>query len=621
MKYLKWQFEQNLNDVSEGPNNAGIASFTGDRAGGLVREMLQNSIDARDSESCPVEVQFRTAEIDLNAFDMPGLFGALNASIKSEDNDERHRKQFKRGLRLFQKAKKDGSLPALVILDSNTVGATDIDGKRDKWHSLTKSEGKSQKDSRDAGGSFGIGKHAAFAATDLRTVLYSTAFQNNGLLERRFRGRSILVSHERGGGSYKSRGYLEGDENNIPSVLRLNSPGTAVSILGFSANEGNKKRWMRDAREAVEAHFFHAIIHNNLVVRFEEDTIDRASFEASMSRRSDGDKLKRLAGVSSGDIVAETSISGIGSVRLRVRVEPEGGDRSKTLALVRDSGMMITDALTQMRVTSSQQMVSFPNSWRGFTAIAECLSMGERSLLREAEGPRHDHISPDNADEAEREAIRTAIRQLGNWIREEIGKLAQPAEPASEENAVEMAQFLPLPGEVEPSTDATGGRGFESTEPMQTPKPPAGLGIPGGGRMRGKGSKPGAGEEEGRGRGERKGKRSRNTRTYEETVTVLQNMRRLRSGLNQWQTHAVSFAFDKPERMPKRIELYGVGEDGRSDLLPIERAYYHDGRKMKVSKGAIVEIDEKLIGNPRARVEIKSLRPTTGRRLELRSVV
>ena len=172
MKYLKWQFEQNLNDVSEGPNNAGIASFTGDRAGGLVREMLQNSIDARDSESCPVEVQFRTVEIDVNAFDMPGLFGALNASIKSEDNDERHRKQFKRGLRLFQKAKKDGSLPALVILDSNTVGATDIDGKRDKWHSLTKSEGKSQKDSRDAGGSFGIGKHAAFAATDLRTVLY-----------------------------------------------------------------------------------------------------------------------------------------------------------------------------------------------------------------------------------------------------------------------------------------------------------------------------------------------------------------------------------------------------------------------------------------------------------------
>ncbi len=621
MTHSKWQFEQNQNDVSEGPNNAGIASFTGDRAGSLVREMLQNSIDARDSHSDPVEVKFDFIDLPTDAFDIDKLYDALGASIKSEDNDDRHRKQFKRGLRLLQKAKKDKSLPTLIISDSNTVGATDIDGKRDKWHSLTKSEGKSQKDARDAGGSFGIGKHAAFAATDIRTVLYSTAFKNNGRLERRFRGRSILVSHERNGRAFKSRGYLESKSSIVPDALRLDAPGTTVAVLGFNVNKRTKESWLREAREAVEAHFFHAIIHGNLIIRLEDEIIDCANFEKSMSKRDDGDKLRRLASVSAGKIQSETSIEGIGSVRLRIEVEPEGSGRGKILALVRDSGMMITDTLAQMKVSPSQQMVRFPASWKGFTAIVECLSMGERSLLREAEGPRHDQISPDNADESERLEIRNALRELGRWIRQEIESVAKPPEPASEANATEMAMYLSLPGDDTRSTNEGNGKGFEATEPVQTPKPPAGLGIPGGGRRSGSGSKPGPGVEQGRGRGKKKGKGSAKPRRYQELSTVFSNMRRLPSALNQWPTHSAAFTFDKPDTTPKRIELFGVGEDGRADRMPIERAYYPDGRRMKVDKGAIVDINEKLMGGSRARIDIKSLRPVADRRIELRSVV
>ena len=88
--------EVRSNDFSvvEGPNDAGIRSFTGDRAGGLVREVLQNSIDARRNDDRPVEVSFEIVKIPVEDFDVDGLIRSIEAASESEDNDERHRKQF-----------------------------------------------------------------------------------------------------------------------------------------------------------------------------------------------------------------------------------------------------------------------------------------------------------------------------------------------------------------------------------------------------------------------------------------------------------------------------------------------------------------------------------------------
>ena len=228
-----WKFEKNEIDESEGPNDSGISGFTGDRVGGLVREVLQNSIDARRSSDKPVEVSFEIAKIPADDFDISGLIRSLEAACDSEDNEERYRKQFRRGLRALRTAKKSGNLNALVITDSNTTGASDKDGRKDKWRSLTRAKGKSTKDKKDSGGSFGIGKNAAFTAADMRTVLYSTAYLDGDSMERRFSGKSILVSHEIGGVGYKATGYLvgDGDVNYVPASLRLEEPGTRIAIL------------------------------------------------------------------------------------------------------------------------------------------------------------------------------------------------------------------------------------------------------------------------------------------------------------------------------------------------------------------------------------------------------
>ena len=475
---LLWRFGNNDTQESEGPNNPGIANFTDDRIGGLVREVLQNSIDAKANPDKRVEVSFQVQELPVDDLDLPGLKRALDASRQSQAIDDRHKQQFQRGLQAVNGAIKSGVITALNITDSNTTGASDKKGQRDKWHSLTKTVGLSAKDMRDSGGSFGIGKHAAFAATDLRTVLYSTAFHEDGAnspIRRRFTGKSILVSHEVGGKAYRASGWLEVDDDalrdgDVPTPFSLNAPGTQTNILGF--DDSRMEGWEAEAKESLVTHFFHALANNNLSVRIGDSTIDLDSLGEAASGMDQS--VLRLIEVSRSGVLEHTNIQGIGRVNLRILVDEHGEHGQKTVALVRDAGMMITRQLGNMRITPSQRMIQFPRHWLGFTAIVECLSHGERSLLREAEGPRHDKVSADNADASERGEVAQALRQLGKWVVESIRKHAEPPPPEESGNADELADVLPLPGDASQSTNAQGHRLLEITDPQQSSRAPRG---------------------------------------------------------------------------------------------------------------------------------------------------
>ena len=616
-----WIFEHNEMHVVEGPNDAGIRSFTGDRAGGLVREVLQNSIDARRNDDRPVEVSFEIVKIPVEDFDVDGLIRSLEAACDSEDNDERHRTQFQRGLKELKAAKKSGSLNALVITDSNTTGASDKDGRKDKWWSLTRALGRSTKDKKDSGGSFGIGKNAAFTNADMRTVLYSTSYYDGDSLERRYAGISILVSHEIGGKRYKSTGYLVGDKTDglVPESLLLEEPGTSIAILGFPTSKAKLRTWKQAACESVATNFFHAVVHKNLVVGMLGKTLDHACIEDFANRRSSNNKLFDFIKASKSNMVSHTDIDGIGAVNLRILVDEEKGNQDKSLAIVRDSGMLITDRLGSMLVTSTRRMVSFSRTWYGFTAVVECLTRDSRSLLREAEGPSHNEISPDNADDDDREDVKSAVRALGIWIRQEIEKQAKPPDPARFENASEVAEFLPLPGDGAPGQSTSNAGDVEVSQPLLREILPAGLGLPSRAR-RGRDTLGGDGDEDGGGsRNERRRRSKRRGRRGRRLVeTAFQDVRRLPSGLRQWPEHTVQFAFDMPEEVPKRIRLYAVGEDRQSEQVPIERAYF-GGRRLKVSKGEITELDARFMGGKRVALEIKAIRPIGSKRLELKA--
>ena len=96
---------------------------------------------------------------------------------------------------------------ALKVGDYNTKGVTGNDSDReDGWYNLIRCSGSSSKWAGE-GGSFGIGKNAPFAASRMRTVLYSTMTKER---EHAFQGVARLVSHNlpKGGGIAQHIGYL-----------------------------------------------------------------------------------------------------------------------------------------------------------------------------------------------------------------------------------------------------------------------------------------------------------------------------------------------------------------------------------------------------------------------------
>lgn len=171
---MRWVFPQ-VSGKGYGFKDAGVNIFASSRAVGVFRECVQNSLDAKDStRDEAVLVELSVVDLDADSIDAEGLSETLGRCQRSRWNSADSFTQFEAARSLLRQA----TVPALKISDLNTVGTSDVaeDGSVSKWEGLTKSSGHSVHSGGLSLGSFGLGKHAAFAVTPLRTVLYSTCF-------------------------------------------------------------------------------------------------------------------------------------------------------------------------------------------------------------------------------------------------------------------------------------------------------------------------------------------------------------------------------------------------------------------------------------------------------------
>src|SRR5439155_14101575 len=138
-----------------------------------------------------------------------------------------------------QKVMEGKAVRILKISDYNTTGLRgSAGGHNSDWFRLTKSVGASEKEG-GAGGSFGIGKHAPFACSDIRTLFYVTKDIDG---EVAFQGVARLVTHERrGGDTTQGTGYYGHTARNeaitaqgeIDRFFRRTQVGTDVYVAGF----------------------------------------------------------------------------------------------------------------------------------------------------------------------------------------------------------------------------------------------------------------------------------------------------------------------------------------------------------------------------------------------------
>lgn len=288
-KYCKWNFAPRVGGIDQGPNEAIADIFKKLQYASLVRESIQNSLDAAKNEDEPVIVTFKRSSFDTRNF--PMLF-KLKDHIKSCLNTWRNedaKKRFQPMLDCIEESTKTGRMHYLEVSDENTTGMSYTKGsKRSPFYAFVKSIGNSVKSNSAKGGSHGYGKAAYFNSSKLRTVLISTLTEDGQYV---FEGVSGLCTHEMEGKKREHYGYYTdsrfGDseepitkEEDIPMRFLRQTVGTSAFIIGVDYGEKGIARMEKRILESVITNFWAAILDKKLEIHFaidEKYTLDASN--------------------------------------------------------------------------------------------------------------------------------------------------------------------------------------------------------------------------------------------------------------------------------------------------------------------------------------------------------
>jgi hypothetical protein len=282
---MEWDFPSNGGGETDGFNNSSIDTFIGRRVFSLIRETIQNSMDARTTPTKPVRICFSLDEVKKNeASGISELVPYLNLAAKTAE--EQHGDEHS-GTKFFRRAVKQIESSENIIFfsihDFETTGLTGPTesgkGKPGAWLALVKGSGLSIKNAPGSLGSFGHGSKAPFAISQLRTVFYFSRIFQDSKVETRFQGKSILQSMEtKNGEMTQGTGYFGHKQKCMPvlneeipdwvSKLRnMYGAGTGTSLLvPFPELGTSPDDFWRDIKISILSNFYYAIRQGNLEI-------------------------------------------------------------------------------------------------------------------------------------------------------------------------------------------------------------------------------------------------------------------------------------------------------------------------------------------------------------------
>ena len=417
---------------------AGIAAFDDLRPAAVVRELIQNSLDAAVSARRPTAiVRFRLWTCD--PLEVPGIDAyteAFAAAIAFHERGGALPAKAKRVVDTIWKALDLDQLRVLSVLD-NGIG---LDERR---MTALLSDGVSAKEPGSTG-TYGNGHSVAIPASDLRYALYGGLTASG---DRIGAGHAVLASHVGensefpcSGDGFLVRGFRNGRDgalfeyprdDDVPSLIAgelddiasASDHGTVVILPAFNSfREGNRS--VADmVLEAAASNFFVAIQEGRLEVWVEDDEADAKELildATTLSSQLANNREKKrsrafLSGARAYDAhqaflrgraaVVNTSQ---GEINIRLYKSAE----TTRIDLCRN-GMWITDdkGISSFYYKFADRMP--------FHAVL-LLDAGPRihSLVRDAEGPLHDTIRLKELSRSDKRHLQIAFAEIREWILE-----------------------------------------------------------------------------------------------------------------------------------------------------------------------------------------------------------
>ena len=446
-----------------GFTSAGVAGFSDLNPAAVVREIMQNSLDAvREAKKKSTIIRFEVVKHDLSQ--VPGI--------------EQYRDVFYRAVK-DQKKKLNGTLSdqaegvvrsmknCLVKKQCTTLFALDNGIGLDEGRmGGILADGLSIKNSASTG-AVGNGHFVVVPASDLRYVLYGGQTKDGQIIGS---GHAILASHQYNGQRKSKDGFFVKDIRNdffdpyefpqngeVPEYIgnklkwitdQWKSSGTVVAVPGFNHFRESKGSLWDIISKAAACNFFAAFEQDELIVEVvdgsQKHVLNSSNIGSALRKFSEEKRRTKRNKFLSGfrafaafetmqtgkDVTVKTDV---GSVSMKLRELTEGG--KSRIDLCRN-GMWITDdPHSKLREYQFSGLKPF------HCVLLLNAEDGEiAQLVRKAEGPLHCDLDIKKLQPKDKNKINQAFDVIASKLREIV------PEHESEQFKIHDVMAIPVHG-------------------------------------------------------------------------------------------------------------------------------------------------------------------------------
>ena len=456
----RWHFAPTVGGQDQGPNEAKSEFFKKEPYESLVREAIQNSLDAVRDQDKPVHVEFRWKR--LTATEFPGLF-----SIKEHFSEcikfwksLAARERFEPMIQYIDE-NAVGGMFCLEISDSNTSGMEyRPNDPTSTFYSFVRSAGNSNKGNVSPGGSYGYGKAAYYNVSKISTVLVSSQTPDG---KDCFEGISSICTHDFEGTKRSNVGYYDNNSGepskgaeSIPEQFRRDNPGTSVFIVGVDQND-----CYEEILSYVLTHFWLSIMAGKLsvsiklnhegqlwedeyVIEINKNTLEEKIYK---SFKDEHDNIRghanprpyyeavKLAGTDNKHLLITKELPILGNVRFYVTKAKHATDR---ISYMRSPRMLVYNK---------------PNATGyEFYGVFVCDDEKGNELLRYTENPSHSEWDWKNCRNHRRQECKRALSEKQEFIDQALLRIFS-SNGAEFLNIAGLDEFLYIPTAYEEIED------------------------------------------------------------------------------------------------------------------------------------------------------------------------
>lgn len=429
----KWFFPSGKDLQKIAAANPAIENFRDHSLASMTREVCQNSLDAVVDSKRPVTVKFKDFEILTK--DLPGYETLKNEILPAAKAEWLEDKKTQQLVQKMENCLSKEKIRVLKVSDYNTTGL-----KHGNWESLVEQVGSSFKSDEGSAGSFGIGKAAPFAVSQLWMVFYSTKVGNS----RKSIGVMQFVSFEKGSEVTQGPGYFSVDgESKRPFATEVSfdsesrtEDGTDIYIIGVPSD------WERGVKRSLFENFMLSLtktpgLPQKMAVYINDELMNERKLRAIYLRLADTTKKEKPDSVSYYEVLQDDKkiVCHLDGLQ-EFQINPE-----ETL-LYLSANVAHPNRRVMMSRKSGMKIYSQKGFSRTIKFSAVFCAVGDKinSILKQLENVSHDKWSPERY--SDRKLASKFLKALKKSIKNAVIKNCSP-KVEEVVDAFGVADFLP----------------------------------------------------------------------------------------------------------------------------------------------------------------------------------